>query len=144
VRRLHALQGWTGAGSQDEARYYDMGAITLDCDVGGSTGWFGLRAVEDGALPPVVVVQGYPVDKDPGGRQWWSKGSVKVAQELNLFYDDDTFGGMSGAPVLAAGAPEVVAVHTNGLHNGEPWSTWNGSTRLTAERLRMIARWIAE
>ncbi|MER0203891.1 MAG: protease [Nitrosomonas sp.] len=141
-KKLYALNGWVNAGSSTEARQYDLGAIKLDCDVGQRTGWLMVRALGDDEMGLPTTVQGYPADKTPAGRQYMSTDKIRNIQNLNVFYQNDTYGGMSGSPVLATGKNEIFAIHTSGLHNGEPWGTNNGSTRITQERLQAIMQWI--
>lgn len=137
-----ALRGWTGASTNDEARYFDMGAIKLDCAVGDATGWFGLRALGDEELAAPTRVQGYAGDKPPTGRQWFSTDQVRVIETLKVFYQNDTAGGTSGAPVFEEGDFRVFCVHTNGLHGAPPWRDNNACTRLTPDRIATIAGWI--
>ncbi len=138
------LSGWTAATTTDESRYYDLGAIKLDCNVGDATGWLGVRTIgDDEAID--TLVQGYAADRAPTGRQWISKDKIRILWELKGFYQNDTFGGTSGAPVLADGAPDtLIGVHTNGLHGAEePWKSNNAFTRITPDRLALIQQWIA-
>jgi putative chitinase len=60
-----------------------------------------------------------------------------------VFYDNDTYACMSGSPVFATGQENaVIAIHTNGLHGEEPWSSYNAATRITADLLASIRNWI--
>ncbi|MCO8145596.1 trypsin-like serine protease [Rhodovulum tesquicola] len=145
VRRAHVLQGWTAATSAEEARDYDLGALKLDCRVGEATGWAGVRVLDEAELGAVTVVQGYAADKAPPGRQWVSTDSLRILRDLKGFYLNDTYGGTSGSPVfLGADRAVLVGVHTNGLHGEEPWASHNAFTRITPERMRRIAEWIAD
>lgn len=139
-----ALNGWTAAATTDEARHFDLGVIRLDCEIGRQTGWLGLRAMGDDALNLPVTVQGYPADKAPEGRQWRSEGTVAALLPDKAFYQNDTFGGTSGAPVTAGAEPWVICVHTNGRHGTSPWAENNACTRLTPARLATIAQWRGE
>lgn len=141
---VFALKGWVEAASNGEARYYDLGAIKLDCTVGDLTGWFGMRAMAEDVLGTTVTVQAYAREKLPPGGQWSSTGTIDKLEQLKAFYLNDTEGGSSGAPVFAAEDPTITCVHTNGLHGSPPWSIYNACTRLTAARLQTIADWMAE
>ncbi len=143
--RVFVLAGWTGAQTGDEARYYDLGGLRLDCEVGRATGWLGVRALADAETGIETVVHGYAADLSPPGRQWISRDRLHILWDLKGFYQNDTFGGTSGSPVLAGGAPDtIIGVHTNGLHGEEPWASFNAFTRITPERLARIRDWIGE
>jgi len=144
VTKLFALRGWVDATSSDEARYYDLGALKLDCSVGTRTGHFGVRVLADDELDQPAKVQGYAGDKAPAGRQWLSEDHIRVLQELKGFYQADTFGGTSGSPVFRGDTAEIIGVHTNGLHDGAPWDENNAFTRITPMRLREIASWMKQ
>jgi putative chitinase len=143
--RTFALRGWTSAQSPLHARYYDIGAIKLDCNVGQRTGWLGVEALTDDRLGVRTTVQGYAADLAPPGRQWVSEDELRVLWELKGFYQNDTYGGTSGAAVTASDQREtIIGVHTNGLHGEAPWSSNNAFTRITPERLAIIRGWITE
>ena len=143
--RTFVLRGWTTAQIPLDARYYDIGAIKLDCDVGQRTGWLGVEALADSGLGVKTTVQGYAADLVPPGRQWVSEDELRVLWELKGFYQNDTYGGTSGAAVTASDRREtIIGVHTNGLHGEAPWSTNNAFTRITPERLAIIQGWISE
>lgn len=145
AREAYVLSGWTTALSPDDARYFDLGALKLDCAVGASTGWFGVRALADDEILLPTVVHGYAADRVPTGRQWRSEDRLALLWELKGFYRNDTFGGTSGSPVYAADAPDtIIGVHTNGLHGTEPWASHNAFTRITPERLARIQTWIGD
>jgi len=142
-KNAFVLAGWTGSATPDESRYYDLGAIKLNCHVGDTTGWMGVRTIgDDEAIE--TVVQGYAADRTPTGRQWVSEDKLRLLWELKGFYQNDTFGGTSGAPVFAKGSNEtIIGVHTNGLFGSdEPWKSNNAFTRITPERLALIQSWI--
>jgi predicted chitinase/V8-like Glu-specific endopeptidase len=139
-------RGWTNAESDTESRYHDFGALKLDCKIGQATGSFGLRPLLDSDGGIGTVVQGYSGNKAPPGVQWLSTDKLRVLWELKGFYQNDTFGGTSGAPVFASGNTSVIiGVHTNGLHGSEePWKSNNAFTRITGERLAQIQMWLKE
>lgn len=144
--KAYVLSGWSNVRTPQESRYYDLGALKLDCSVGEVTGWFGIRSLDDGEIGLRTVVHGYAGDLAPTGRQWISKDQLRILTEFKGFYMNDTFGGTSGAPVYDEASTDVlIGVHTNGLHGSEePWKTHNGFTRITPERLGRIQEWIAE
>ncbi|TCO70787.1 trypsin-like serine protease [Rhodovulum euryhalinum] len=145
VRRAFVLQGWTGSLNAEEARYYDLGALKLDCRVGEATGWAGVRIMDVSEVGEATIVQGYAADMAPPGRQWVSTDSLRILWDLKGFYLNDTYGGTSGSPVfLGDDRTTIVGVHTNGLHGEEPWASHNAFTRITPERMQRISQWIAE
>lgn len=143
--KAFVLSGWSGSQTSEEARYFDLGGLKLDCDVGNVTGWFGVRMLVEGEVGLPTVVQGYAADLSPPGRQWLSRDKLRLLWDLKGFYQNDTYGGTSGSPVSAEGAEgTIIGVHTNGLHGQEPWSSYNAFTRITPERLAVIQDWIEE
>ncbi|HDR28459.1 hypothetical protein [Rhodovulum sp.] len=109
-----------------------------------ATGWAGGRVLEDAELGAVTVVQGYAADKALPGRQWVSTDSLRILRDLEGFALNDSHGGTSGSPVfLGADRAVLVGVHTNGLHGEELRASHNAFTRITPERMRRIAEWIA-
>lgn len=142
AKKAFALLGWTGSESIFVARDYDLGALKLDCLVGEQTGWFEMTSDIESISKEEIIVQGYPGDKIPRGRQWKSQDRVQEVRELKLFYKNDTAGGMSGSPVFTPNERLVNCIHTNGLHGEYPWNTYNACTRITNDRLNTINSWI--
>lgn len=143
--RLYSVAGWVDSLTPEEGRLYDVGAIQLDCDVGTRTGWLGIAALTDAPQAPTrLTVYGYPCDLAPPGGQWGSDGAAAVIASTKVFYDNDTYGCMSGAPVFASGQENsVIAIHTNGLHGEEPWNSYNAATIITTDLFASIRNWIA-
>jgi putative chitinase len=135
--KLLSLSGWVGSTSDQEARLVDLGAIKLDCDVGNQVGWLSMRGLVDDSNMDTVI-RGYPCDKAPVGKQWISSGRTSLIIGSKLFYQNDTYGCMSGAPIIASSDGKIVGVHTNGLHGTEPWSSNNAGTRLLVSPLADI------
>lgn len=139
------LEGWVNADSIFEAKGHDIGALVLDCNIGERTGWFGLHDGNPPMKGQPTELLGYAADKAPVGRQWLSKGSIQELEESTLFYDNDTFGGTSGAPVTLADAPDrIVAVHSRGLHGEGLSGTYNSGDVIDARRVSTIQGWIEE
>ncbi len=105
-----------------------------------------MRALADKESVKSMVVEGYAANSTPPGRQLLSSGALKALQTYKGFYDNDTFGGTSGAGVFVEGSPaELVGVHTNGVYGSDPpWSKYNAFTRMTAERLSRVQEWIGQ
>lgn len=140
--KTFALKGWVEATDSDDAREYDLGAIKLNCKIGNDTGWFGVSVLPESKEKVPTTVHGYAGDKIPAGRQWISKDYIRVLEDRKGFYQNDTYGGTSGAPVYSGEDYHIIGVHTNGLHNGEPWKSNNAFTKITSGRLKEIINWI--
>lgn len=141
IAGLHVPVQWMSSQNSD----FDYGAMKLDCSVGKRTGRFKLSAkVSTGTA---VRIYGYPGDKVGPypflpATMWGSAGTVKVVQSRRVFYDNDTYGGMSGSPVLRSidGEMQVVAIHTNGVGGG---ISWNSGVLMTAEARANFNAWAA-
>lgn len=146
ARKAFVLSGWISSASPTESRYYDLGALKLNCNIGDSTGWFAVRTLNADEMSFVTTVRGYSGNKSPPGRQWTSKDKIRALWDLKGFYQNDTYGGTSGAPVFADDLDDtLIGVHTNGIHGSEPpWSANNAFTRITPERLIQIRSWISD
>ncbi|WP_420121357.1 trypsin-like serine peptidase [Nakamurella sp.] len=144
ARRLHSVSGWVSSGDER----YDYGALKLNCTVGNSTGWFGFwwQSASLTGLP--TTISGYPGDK-AFGTLWRSTDQVRVTQDRQIFYQNDTIGGMSGSPVYqnrAAGSSFCVgqcsmAIHAYGVHGSSPHSTNNHGTRITEPVFNNLISW---
>ncbi len=138
ARRLHTVVGWATNGLDD----YDYGAIRLNCTVGTRTGWFGFFWTSASLLNLPTTVSGYPSDKPL--TQWRSHDKVRVSQVRRVFYQNDTIGGQSGAPVYynrtGCGICSM-AVHAYGTYNGPPFSTNNHGTRITQSVFNNLQAW---
>lgn len=144
VKRLHSVSGWVSSGDER----YDYGALKLNCTVGNSTGWFGFwwQSASLNGLP--TTISGYPVDK-ASGTMWRSTDQVRVTQDRQIFYLNDTLNGMSGSPVYqnrSAGSSFCVgqcsmAIHAYGFHGGSPHSTNNHGTRITEPVFNNLISW---
>lgn len=145
VNQVYLLNGWASAQSEDQSRDYDLGAMKLDCQVGKSTGWLGVRPLDE-EVGLKTTVLGYTADRAPPGRQWESQDALRIVWQYKGFYQNDTYGGTSGAPVFATGQSDtLIGVHTNGAFGTlEPWKSNNAFTRLTPERVALVQQWIAQ
>jgi glutamyl endopeptidase len=137
-RRLHSVDGWT----KNADKNYDYGVIKLDCNVGDRVGWFGYYWTAGSLNGTSSTVQGYPGDKPL--TQWLSRDQVRVTHDLKVFYFNDTAPGTSGGVVYHQHpqfGTAAFAIHTNGRHNGPPWSTHNAGTRITQARFNNMEAW---
>ncbi|HEY0637845.1 MAG TPA: trypsin-like serine protease [Pseudonocardiaceae bacterium] len=135
--QLYSVYGWTNNG--DEA--YDYGAIKLNCTIGNSTGWFGYWWQSAG-LSGATRICGYPGDKPDN--QWCSDDIVRASQTEQVFYQNDTVGGMSGSPVYQSRTDCgwcAMGVHAYGLHGSAPHSNNNHGTRFTQAKFNNLWTW---
>ena len=76
-----------------------------------------MRALADNEPVKSMVVEGYAADWTPPGLQLQSSGTLMELQTYKGFYDNDTFGGTSGAGIFIEGTPDqLVGVPTNGVY----------------------------
>jgi glutamyl endopeptidase len=136
---LYSVVGWATSGNEA----YDYGAIKLNCSVGNSTGWFGYWWQSDSLAGYSTRICGYPGDKP--NTQWCSDDQVRVSQSLQVFYWNDTVGGMSGSAVYQdrSGCGWcAMAIHAYGFpHNGWPHDSYNHGTRITEARFNNLWIW---
>lgn len=150
ARQLYSVVGWTSNGDEQ----YDYGAIKLNCTIGYTVGWFGYWWQSASLAGASTLINGYPGDK-PFGQQWRGDNvarTVAVSQTNQIFYPNDTIGGMSGSPVYQnrpSGSPFCVgicsmAIHAYGFpHGGYPHNTYNHGTRITEARFNNLQAWRA-
>lgn len=143
--RFASLDAWVAREEPD----FDVGCIHLDEPIGERLGWFSL-----GALPPnqlqgyLVNVSGYPADRGEGAEQYHHRNRVLRVSERRLFYDVDTYGGQSGAPVWihesATAPPLVVGIHAYGASGTPPAYNIeaNSAPRILPEVLDVIGAWV--
>jgi V8-like Glu-specific endopeptidase len=134
---VHTVNGWAQQGSPD----FDYGAIVLPdtafAKISGGLGFFGFGVLSDVELIGLLAnVSGYPADKEPG-TLWGSARVLKSVTADTLNYDIDTYGGMSGAPVIRWDGTDYIVV---GIHNyGDV--TGNSATRITSDVFQNIQLW---
>ncbi|TQI93696.1 glutamyl endopeptidase [Amycolatopsis cihanbeyliensis] len=132
VDTKYSVLGWT----RDRNTEYDYGGLKLNCTVGDTVGWYGMRwqgASYDGTL---IFSRGYPQDK-PQATQWFTSDEVRQSDIRQLRYRLDTVGGQSGSPVYMFGCEGYcgIAVHTTG------YSDHNRGTRITEQAFDNYQSW---
>ena len=128
-----------------------MGCIHLSEPKGDEVGWFSLAALEPDELVGYLVnVSGYPGDRGAGQEQYHGSNRVLRATERRLFYEVDTSGGQSGAPVWIhkddAAAPLAVGIHAYGV-GGTPSDLGivaNSAPRIIREVLETLKGWVEQ
>lgn len=134
-RGLHSVLGWT----RDRNWEYDYGVIKLNCTVGNTVGWYGLRWTTASLNGVASITRGYPGDKP--AEQWASNGTVRRSDVRKLFYTNDTVGGQSGSPVydyVNGNGPYGIAVHAYGTNDG---GATNSGTRITQAVFNNFQNW---
>lgn len=129
------VKGWADSGDEN----FDYGAIIIPTELGKTVGIFGFTSLGDADLKKTVaLVSGYPADKDDG-TMWTDTKKIADVGPSKVFYDIDTAGGQSGAPVYAVenAKPLAVAVHAYG------GATTNSGTRITAPVFKNMTDWKA-
>ena len=131
---MRSYVGWT----RDRDSNYDFALMTLDRNIGNSTGWLGY------ATYPTVNgitdnLAGYPGDRDQGLSLFYHFGQILSSTSFRLSYTIDTAGGQSGSNIyrIVNGQRYVFAVHTNG------GTASNSGTRITSQRFDDLRAWIA-
>ena len=138
ARWTASVVGWTVNGDDQ----YDYGAIKLNCSIGNTTGWYGYFWTSASLTGLPTIINGYPGDKPL--TQWRSNDLVRLTQTLRVFYQNDTVGGVSGAPVYynRAGCGICsMAVHAYGTYGLPPFSTNNHGTRITQAVFDNLTAW---
>jgi len=105
----------------------------------GDQGFFGYGVMSDGMLNGALAnVTGYPQDK-PSGTLWGHVKRLLPPQPTILQYEIDTFGGMSGAPVVLWDGQDYIVT---GIHN-YGGAQLNTASRLTETVFHNFERWKA-
>ncbi|MGH2613674.1 MAG: trypsin-like serine peptidase, partial [Thermomicrobiales bacterium] len=134
---FHSVTGWTENGDEN----FDLGAIVLPTPLGDTVGVFGIGSYPDGELLGAPVnISGYPGDKfnAEAGTQWYDAREVAQLNARKVYYDIDTAGGQSGAPVfrIVDDSRIGVAIHAYG------GNTTNSGTRINDEVYNLIRAWM--
>jgi V8-like Glu-specific endopeptidase len=135
---FNSVDGWTNDGKGE----FDYGVIVLPAPLGHDVGVFGIGVYPDDELANVEArVVGYPADKGVG-TMWSDQRKILSTNPHKIFYDLDTAGGQSGAPVYRSDGDKVIAVgiHAYGVGGGVQS---NSGTRITSEVYENLKRWMA-
>jgi len=141
VRAMHTVLGYSDKGQPD----YDYGAITLNCTVGYSTGWYGWWWQSASLTGTANTVSGYPFDKDEG-TQWTDSSTIDVTRDRRIFYFNDTYHGNSGSPVYQyrpAGSRWCVGNCVMGIHayGSDQYNPRNSGTRIVERVFDNLKFW---
>jgi glutamyl endopeptidase len=141
--RFSSVNRWVEAQDPD----FDVGCIHLDDPLGDEVGWFGVGALAPDELEGFLVnVSGYPGDRGGGTEQYHHRNRILRVTERRLFYDVDTFGGQSGAPVWIhetdTAPPLAVGIHAYGVGGAVDGLEANSAPRIIPEVLDQIRTWV--
>lgn len=143
--RFETVKGWIDR----QEKGCDYAAIFLPEPLSGQVGALPAVALADHELEGKEInLSGYPLECL--GEQWRAEGGISHVAGDRLYYAADTLGGQSGAPVFISslmtdGSVEtkVIAIHTYGIEETpEEFGQANSATRLTAQVLSNILRWV--
>jgi V8-like Glu-specific endopeptidase len=145
--RFSSTKGWADSEHAD----FDIGCIHLDEPLGEAVGWFSLGVRSAADLTGFMLnISGYPADRGNGNEQYHGVNRVLQVSDRRVFYEVDTFGGQSGAPVWIHespdGPPIAVAVHAYGT-GGTPAAfgiTANSAPRIIPEVFDLVSGWIED
>lgn len=145
--RMSSVDRWT----EHEDADFDIGCIHLDEPLGDTVGWFALASMTPEELTGFSVnVSGYPADRGMGSEQYHAANRVLSVTDRRLFYEVDTFGGQSGAPVWIhadeTAPPVAVGIHAYGT-GGTPAALGvvaNSAPRIIPEVLETLKEWVEQ
>lgn len=130
---MRSYVGWT----RDRNFDYDLALVTLDRNIGNSTGWLGYASISS-INGMTVNTAGYPGDRDGGANMYFTSGTIANSSSLTYYTYMDIMGGQSGSGVwrLLNGNRHVLGVVS--------WesSSINGGPRITSSRFADITNWI--
>lgn len=143
--RFSSVDRWVETADPD----FDIGCIHLDEPLGEKIGWFSIGSLTPEELESHMVnISGYPGDRGAGTEQYFHVNRILSVGERRIFYDVDTMGGQSGAPVWiheSEGSPPlVIGIHAYGT-GGTPIDlgiTANSAPRIIPEVFEQIVHWI--
>ena len=143
--RFSSVDKWVADADPD----FDVGCIHLGEPLGDEVGWFAIGSLGPSELKSHMVnISGYPSDRGRGTEQYYHSNRVLNVGDRRVFYDVDTFGGQSGAPVWIHEAegdpPLVIGIHAYGIGGtpGQLGITANSAPRIIPEVFDQIAAWI--
>ena len=119
---------------------FDWAVVTLQTNLGDSSGWFGKGTTAGSLAGKAITVAGYPGDRLY--YQYKASGTISSSDTYNCFYNADMKGGQSGGPVYDS-SNVVWAINT---YEG---GSFNQGNRITSQLynimqqkyLEGIAKW---
>lgn len=141
--RFTSLDRWVNSADAD----FDIGCIHLDQPLGQTVGWFALAALGAPETAGYLVnVSGYPGDRGGGTEQYHHRNRVLKVTDRRIYYDVDTYGGQSGAPVWiheSEGTPPLaIGIHAYGTGGSPGGLLANSAPRIIPEVLDQVREWV--
>nr|WP_242700749.1 carbohydrate-binding protein [Enterococcus sp. DIV0212c] len=141
IESIDMHTGWTVENNRD----YDIAVVTLKPNSSGKN---------IGDVVPIIPVKNVPniptgtkgllpgYSQDKHGQLWEAKGSVISQTTLRVYYDMDSIGGTSGAPVYNENN-QLMAVHTSEYRiNGVAYK--NAGSKITGSNYEFIAKHLGQ
>jgi glutamyl endopeptidase len=146
-RNFSSVDRWI----EKEEPDFDIGCIHLDDAIGRKVGWFAVGALMSPELETFLVnISGYPADRGAGTEQYHHRNRIMHVSERRIFYDVDTYGGQSGAPVwiheTEDGPPLAIGIHAYGAAPAPSAGATlsNSAPRIIPEVLEQIEAWVEQ
>lgn len=140
VTYMRTYNGWIN----NQSHEYDWAVITLDTNIGLTTGWMGRWTADpsNSIYTGILNTAGYPGDLDSGQCLYRVSDNGRTATEYNHWYYMDTYGGQSGSPVWWYNGTDrfICTVHAY----GDDGSGSNHGTRLNRDKYDRIIQWLDE
>ena len=134
------------AWAQNKDEEHDFALLTLNMDIGYTTGAFGIQTADpsDPIYTGELHTAGYPGDIDSGENMYYSNENGRSATNFKHYYYLDTYGGQSGSPVwyYDGYGTYIITVHAYGTSAIPP--VRNSGTRLNQAKIDNILSWINE
>lgn len=133
VRSMTSFVGWVRDGNEE----HDAAVIKLNCSIGNTVGWFGQWWQTASLNGNATRINGYPGDKPQ--TQWFSTGTVNASTTFQVFYQNDTVGGMSGSPIWQNRTGPYcsgvcgMGIHAYGVHGSYPHTINHGERHTQAK-----------
>ncbi|MFX1569449.1 MAG: trypsin-like serine protease [Promethearchaeota archaeon] len=137
--KMRCYDDWKNFASPE----HDFALLTLDRDIGLTTGWMGLYTTlsSSSTYSELLYTAGYPAELDNGRNMYWTNDYGYEANEYNHWYYLDTSDGQSGGPIWIYdnGLPYILSVVTSGVVG----LNINYGTRINQNKYYCIDNWIS-
>lgn len=121
---------------------YDFAVIELEEPIGDEIGWSGYQVFTEDMHDNDITITGYPGDKDNG--TMWTVTCPAVIRGLEIVYECDTYGGMSGSSIISFDSNQteeyIHAIHTWGSEDLQ----LNGGVIIDQDHFNLINSWVNE
>ncbi len=138
---IQSYPGWIDS----EMVEHDWAVLTLDRNIGYSTGWMGIETVDysDPIYTGELHTAGYPGDLSWGEEMYQTSGDGDSADEYNHYYWLDAMSGQSGSPVwrLDGSDPYILSIFAYSYNNT---NFPNFGTRINTNKFNSIITWLGE